>query len=60
MCFKATGEANIGGANVGGRAKVSKTPSTFEVFATILCLLSLVTYGIIGAQTQRASTVEAA
>eukprot|EP00973_Karenia_brevis_P003591 498167-Karenia_brevis.AAC.1 len=51
MCLKAT-----------EGAKDLKTFGTniFKVFATILCLLSLVTHGIVGAQTQRASTVGAA
>eukprot|EP00973_Karenia_brevis_P041563 5750898-Karenia_brevis.AAC.1 len=50
MCLKATGATNT--------LKRSST-DILKIFVTILCLLSLVTYGIIGAQTQRTSTIGA-
>eukprot|EP00973_Karenia_brevis_P023384 3219042-Karenia_brevis.AAC.1 len=50
VCLKAAG------ADVTKESKEWKLPKFLKTFATILCFLPMITYGIIGTQTQKAST----
>eukprot|EP00973_Karenia_brevis_P029794 4110953-Karenia_brevis.AAC.1 len=50
VCLQATG------ANVLKESNVWKAPNILKTFATIVCFLPMVTYGIIGAKTQRANS----